>query len=85
MWTAENRARYERRGLRYPADLTDAEWALLLHTFVQPSRPLIDVREVINAVLHLLGTGRQWRALSKGFPPRTTSWNIWICGSGAEG
>jgi len=29
MWTAENRARYERRGLRYPSDLTDAEWELV--------------------------------------------------------
>ncbi len=29
MWTAENRARYERRGLRCPTDLTDGEWALV--------------------------------------------------------
>ena len=27
MWTAENRARYDRSGLRYPSDLTDDEWA----------------------------------------------------------
>jgi hypothetical protein len=27
MWTNENRARYDRAGLRYPSDLTDAEWA----------------------------------------------------------
>ena len=26
MWTTENRARYDRRGLRYPSDLTDEEW-----------------------------------------------------------
>ena len=29
MWTKENRARYDRRGLRYPSDLTDEEWAVL--------------------------------------------------------
>ena len=29
MWTTENRARYDRRRLRYPSDLTDAEWALI--------------------------------------------------------
>jgi transposase len=29
MWTVENRARYERKGLRYPSDLTDAEWRLI--------------------------------------------------------
>ena len=30
------------------------------------------MREVMNAVLYLLGTGCQWRALPKDFPPRTT-------------
>jgi hypothetical protein len=29
MWTVENRARYDRVGLRYPSDLTDEEWALV--------------------------------------------------------
>jgi hypothetical protein len=28
MWSNENRARYDRSRLRYPSDLTDAEWAL---------------------------------------------------------
>ena len=27
MWTAENRARYDRSRLRYQSDLTDDEWA----------------------------------------------------------
>ena len=27
MWTAGNRPRYNRDKLRYPSDLTDAEWA----------------------------------------------------------
>jgi putative transposase len=26
MWTSENRAKYDRDKLRYPSDLTDAEW-----------------------------------------------------------
>ena len=29
MWTSENRAKYDRSGLRYPSDLTDAEWVLI--------------------------------------------------------
>jgi transposase len=29
MWTSENRARYDRDELRYPSDVTDAEWALI--------------------------------------------------------
>lgn len=26
MWSKENRVRYDRSRLRYPSDLTDAEW-----------------------------------------------------------
>ena len=76
MWTVESRARYERRGLRYPTDLTDEEWALAA-PHIRPAkrggRPrTTDMREVVDAILYLLGTGCQWRALPKDFPPRTT-------------
>ena len=30
MWTTENRQRYDRNCLRYPSDLTDAEWTLVV-------------------------------------------------------
>ena len=76
MWTADNRGQYDRKGLRYPTDLTDAEWALV-EPHVRPAkrggRPrTTNVREVMNAILYLLGTGCQWRALPKDFAPRTT-------------
>lgn len=29
MWTRANRTRYSRDHLRYPSDLTDAEWSLV--------------------------------------------------------
>jgi hypothetical protein len=29
MWSEADRAKYDRRHLRYPSDLTDAEWALI--------------------------------------------------------
>lgn len=29
MWTKANRGKYNRDGLRYPSDLTDAEWTLV--------------------------------------------------------
>ena len=50
MWTAENCRHYERRGLRYPSDLTDAEWALI-EPLIPPAkrdgrRREVDVREV---------------------------------------
>ena len=43
MWTTENRARYERKGLRYPSDLTDAEWDLVIPTALNiDTRPFTD-------------------------------------------
>src|SRR4051812_17731963 len=80
MWKAETRRTYDRTGLRYPTDVTDPEWAL--------ARPVVDVaqrgsgqrrvdlREVLNAVFYILGTGCQWRALPKDLPraaPCTTT------------
>lgn len=38
MWTNENRARYNRDHLRYPSDLTNAEWALV-EPFIPPAKP----------------------------------------------
>ena len=32
----------------------------------------VDLREVVNAILYILATGCQWRALPKDFPPRST-------------
>jgi transposase len=76
MWTSENRCQYDRKGLRYPTDLTDAEWTMV-EPHIRPAkrggRPrTTDMREVTNAILYLLGTGCQWRALPKDYPPRTT-------------
>ena len=87
MWKAETRRTYDRKGLRYPTDLTDAEWAL--------ARPFIDVpqrgsgrprrvvlREVLNAVFYILGTGCQWRALPAPCPrtcPRAAPCTTTLC------
>lgn len=76
MWTTETRARYDRRGLRYPSDLTDAEWALLA-PLIPPAkrggrRREVDVREVLNGLLYVLETGCPWRHLPKDFPPKST-------------
>lgn len=76
MWTAANRGRYKRDGLRYPSDLTDAEWALVA-PLIPPAkrggrRREVDVREVLNGLLYVLSTGCQWRAVPKDLPPRST-------------
>src|SRR3712207_2539464 len=77
MWKAETRCISDRKGLRYPTDMTDPEWDL--------ARPFVDVaqrgsgrqrrvnlREGLKAVFYILGTGCQWRALPKDLPPRRT-------------
>jgi transposase len=76
MWTAEQRQLHDRAGLRYPSDLTDAEWALV-EPFIPPAkrggrRRTVEVREVLNGILYVLATGCQWRALPKDLPPRST-------------
>ena len=75
-WTVEHRRAADRRGLRYPSDLTDAEWALvapLIRPAKQGGRPrTADVREVLNAIFYILATGCQWSALPKGLPPKST-------------
>ena len=76
MWTNENRARYDRSRLRYPSDLTDAEWAHV-EPLIPPAkrggnRRHVDVREVVNGLMYVLGAGCQWRAVPKDLPPRST-------------
>ena len=76
MWTVENRARYDRGKLRYPTDLTDAEWELAKGEIPRSKRGgnkrTVDVREVMNGLMYVLGTGCQWRAIPKDLPPRST-------------
>ena len=62
--------------LRYPSDLTDAEWAHI-EPLIPPGKPgggkrRVAIREVINGVMYILSTGCQWRALPKDLPPRST-------------
>lgn len=76
MWTNENRAAYDRSALRYPSDLTDAEWELI-KPLIPPAKRggnkrTVDVRAVMNGAMYILGTGCQWRALPKDLPARST-------------
>ena len=76
MWTKENRARYDRSKLRYPTDLTDEEWSLV-EPLIPPARSggskrRVDMRQVVNGLMYILGTGCQWRAIPKDLAPRST-------------
>jgi transposase len=76
MWTVEQRQAHDHAGLRYPSDLTDAEWALV-EPLIPPARRggrkrTVDVRAVLDGIFYVLATGRQWRALPKDLPPKST-------------
>jgi putative transposase len=64
---------------RYPSDLTDLEWAILEPLIPEAKaggRPrTVDMREVMNAILYVLRTGCQWRALPHDFAPWSTVWS----------
>ena len=88
MWTTENRRRYDRDGLRYPSDLTDAEWQHI-KPLIPPAKRgggkrTVDLREVVNGVMYVLSTGCQWRYIPKDLPPRSTV-NGYFCLWGWDG
>ena len=66
----------DRTGLRYPSDLTDAEW-VIVEPIIPPAkrggrRRAVNVREVLNGIFYVLWTGCQWKALPKHLPPKST-------------
>lgn len=75
-WIETTRGQYRRAGLRYASDLTDVEWALIARRmprrcrFGRPRKT--DLRRVVEAILFIVSTGCQWRALPKEFPPYST-------------
>ena len=70
VWTETTRELYRRDELPFASDMRDAEWELiepLLPERRRWGRPrTVCLRSVINALLYILATGCQWRAL----PPR---------------
>jgi transposase len=77
MWKPEHRVAADRKGLRYPSGLADAEWALvepLIPPAKRGGRPrTVNLREVLNAIFYVLWTGCQWVALPKDLPPKSTA------------
>lgn len=75
-WTEITRAQYQRDGLRYASDTTDAEWAVIAPHLPPPARcgrkRKTCLRAMINAVFYIAQSGCQWRMLPKEFPPFTT-------------
>ena len=69
MWTAENRPRYNRDKLRYPSDLTDAEWALI-EPLIPPGKPGGGKRRIdtlCNGLVGNLSLGIKEHCVTSGF------------------
>lgn len=75
-WAGTTREQYRRDSLRYASDLKEAEWLVLSFFLPAPchlGRPReVSLRAVVEAILYVLSTGCQWRALPTDFPPRST-------------
>jgi len=74
MWKPEHRRAADRTSLRYPSDLTDAEW-VIVEPMIPPAkrggrRRSVNLREVLNGIFYVLWTGCQWKALPKDCLPR---------------
>ncbi len=63
MWTPEHRRAAERRGLRYPSDLTDAEWVL-----VEPAIPLLVNPDFLDGLLDVIPPRKRGSRVSDGAP-----------------
>jgi transposase len=76
MWQKAHRKAADRRGLRYPSDLTDGEWAVI-EPMIPPEKRggrhrTTSVRALLDGIFYILSTGCQWGALPKDFPPKST-------------
>ena|ERR1700759_543718 len=81
VWTPENRGRYDRRGQRYPSDLTKDEWVLVEPLLPVPrgsGRPRRhSLREIMNGIRYVLRYGIPWDAMPKDLPPSSICYDYW--------
>ncbi len=78
-WNETTQEQYRRPMVRHETDLADAEWSVIEPLIPPPSRMehprTLDMREAFNGIRFMLGTGCQWRAFPKCFPPSASIQN----------
>ncbi|EHK53111.1 transposase IS4 family protein [Mesorhizobium alhagi CCNWXJ12-2] len=73
-WTDITRDDCASEAVRYArSDLSNAEWTAIVPPMPVGCPRKADLREVVNAILHMASTGCQWRMLPKDFQPFTTA------------
>ena len=77
MWKPEHRLSADRHGLRYPSDMSDAEWALAAPLILPLGEVGANARSMsvkfATPIFYVLATGCQWQALPKDLPPKSTA------------
>jgi transposase len=79
MWSQENHPKYNRDKLQYPSDITDEECSFIEHLSPPakhrgPQRS-VNIREIVNGLMYILGTGRHWRYIKM---PKAITLCIWL-------
>ena len=69
------RAEYKRTG--YPSDLTNEQWEKIAEYFPSGNKSKHHKRNLVEAVMYVVKTGCQWRALPHDYPPYSTVYNFY--------
>ena len=69
------KAEYKRTN--YPSDLSDREWEKIKEFFPAGNKSKYDKRNQVEAVIYVVKTGCQWRALPHDYPPYSTVYNFY--------
>ena len=64
------KAEYKRTN--YPSDLSDRELEKIKEFFPAGNKSKYDKRNLVEAVIYVVKTGCQWRALPHDYPPYST-------------
>ena len=69
------KAEYKRTG--YPSDLTDEQWNRIAEYFPSRNKSKYHKRNLVEAIMYVVQTGCQWRALPHDYPPYSTVYNFY--------
>ena len=67
----------EYKRTNYPSDLTDKQWKKIEHFFPSGNKSKYHKRNLVKAVMYVVKTGCQWRALPHDYPPYSTVYNFY--------
>ena len=67
----------EYKRTNYPSDLTDKQWEKIKQFFPSGNKSKYHKRNLVEAVMYVVKTGCQWRALPHDYPSYSTVYNFY--------